>query len=393
MILVKYYSIPADFRNRTIDEIVKLNERYPEAKVIEVYGQITTGNLINSGRATQLLPEVDFKGLEKHVTHCHQNNIHFNYTFNSSCLGNQEFSAEGVAELNGFLENLYNIGVDSLTVAMPSLFELIQNSRYKFKLKASAICEINSVHKALFYQKLGAGRVVVDPDITRNFQEIKRICNAFGDGVEIIINNICFRNCAYKMFHYNHESHCTQTNKAQTIRNYYFHRCSMQKADQIQNVIKLNWIRPEDIKYYYESGINYFKIQGRQSVIKGDLIRTIESYFKEDYEGNLYDLITLFDAYNSFQPYIDNKKLEGFVKNFYDHPDFCQEDCTKCGYCRAYASKSMDLAQTEEINQKATAFYTEYDEYVKQINQQNTYEPVKKLFSDEDLNLDINLNL
>jgi collagenase-like PrtC family protease len=387
---VKYYSVPADFKIKSIHDIARLNELNYGAKVVEVYGQITSGKIITSGRSSQLLPEVDLKALEEYVKQCKSNSIVFNYTLNSSCIGNQEFSDEGIMEITNLLEALSNIGVESLTIAMPSLFELVKASRFKFKTKASAICEISSVNKATFYKKLGAERIVVDPDITRDFKKLKRITGAVGSGVEIIINNVCFRDCAYKMFHYNHESHCNQTNKGQTIKDYYFHRCSMQKADQLRNVIKLNWIRPEDIKYYAEAGITHFKIQGRQSVLKGDLIKTLEYYFKEDYSGNLYSLITLFDSYNSFQPYIDNKSLEGFIKTFYEKPDFCQENCSRCGYCDMYTEKSMNLAETKEINSMATEFYNNFDEYIKRINMENTYTPFQKLFSEDDLNIDLN---
>lgn len=392
-ILMKFFSVPADFQNTTIDRITQLNERYPGSKVVEVYGQITTGNLIHSGRAAQLLPETGFRELERYVKYCKEHHIEFSYTLNSSCLGNREFSEEGISEVYGLLENLSNIGVEILTIAMPPLFEVVQHSGFKFRTKASAICEINSVGKALFYKNIGAERMVIEPDTTRDFKKIKRICAAFGDGVEIIINSFCFRNCAYKMFHYNHESHCNQTNKNQALTNYYFHRCTMKKAEQLENIIKLNWIRPEDLRYYKEAGINYFKIQGRQSVMRGDLVKTIECYFKEDYDGNLHNLLTLFDTYNSFHPYIDNKKLDGFVQKFYEDPDFCEEDCTRCGYCDHYAKKSMDQEKTLELMSKALVFYRDYDEFVKLINEQKSLKPVKKLFSDDELDFDINLNL
>ena len=72
--------------------------------------------------------------------------------------------------------------------------------------------------------------------------------------------------------------------------------------------IRLNWIRPEDLHYYYELGIRHFKIQGRQNVVTGDVVKTLRYYIDEDFNGNLYDLITLFSPYNAFQPYMDNKQ-------------------------------------------------------------------------------------
>ena len=61
-----FFSIPADFRVESIDQISRLNEKYADkAKIKEVYGQITIGNLAGSGRANVLLQQVDFSLLEK----------------------------------------------------------------------------------------------------------------------------------------------------------------------------------------------------------------------------------------------------------------------------------------------------------------------------------------
>jgi hypothetical protein len=251
-------------------------------------------------------------------------------------------------------------------------------------MRASALGEITSPGKSLFYKKLGMERIVVDPDVTRDFRTLRNICRVFGSGVEIIINNVCYKNCAYKMFHYNHESHCTPLNTTQTVTDYFFNRCSMQKAGSLENVVRLNWIRPEDLKYYQEVGIFYLKIQGRQNVLQGDVVKALTYYMDGDYQGNLFDLITIFAPYNAFQPYIDNKKLDGFVRKFFEDPDFCRNVCDSCNYCLGYAQKSMDQESAEQINKRALAFYRDYDEYSKMIRQEENPK-VKKLFSKDEL--------
>lgn len=381
---MKYYSLPADFKNETIDQYHQLNIRYQEAKVEETYGQVTDGRVLSSGRITEVLPGVDFKCLEQYVKYSADRNIGFNYTLNPACFGNFEFSESGYRQISDLLERLYNMGISWLTVSSPPLMELVQASGWKFRIKASALCEITSPGKALFYKKMGAERMVVDPDITRDFRTLGNICSVFGEGVEIIVNNVCYKNCAYKMFHYNHESHCTPENTSQTIKDYYFNRCSMQKAGSLENVIRLNWIRPEDLKYYNEVGIFYLKIQGRQNVLKGDVVTALKHYMDEDFEGNLFDLITIFAPYNAFQPYIDNKKLEGFVKRFFEDPYFCQNLCDTCNYCKQYAQKSMDQEKAKQLNQQALSFYRTYDEYTKLLHQKEGLK-VKKLFSEKEL--------
>ena len=139
----------------------------------------------------------------------------------------------------------------------------------------------------------------------------------------------------------------------------------MQKAFSPRNIIKLNFIRPEDLHYYYESGIKHFKIQGRHITDNDKLIRTIKYYFDEKYDGDLMELITIFTPYNAFQPQVDNKKLEGFVDKIYKNHSFCRDNCDKCGYCMEYAKKSMDIKRVEELNRKSLEFYKNIDKYLK----------------------------
>lgn len=384
---MKYFSVPADFKLETIDRLHELNAAHMNAKLIETYGQATSIGLVNSGRVTDALPKVELKDFEKYVMYSESKGIRFNYTLNPACMGNAEFSKEGIREIIKLLKTLHGIGVDSLTLTSPQLIELVKSTGMDFRIKASAICEITSPSKSLFYKKMNVDRIVVDPDITRDFNCLSRITEIFGTGVEIIVNNLCYKNCAYKMFHYNHEAHCIPQNISQDIKDYYFNRCSIQKAGGVKNTIRLNWIRPEDLKYYIDIGIFHFKIQGRQNILQGDIIKTLKHYFSEEYDGNLLDLITIFAPYNSFQPYMDNKKLEGFVKKFYENTDFCKDMCDSCGYCESYARKCMEAVQVEELNAKAISFFNNIDGYTEVLkNYQRTQQ--KKLIDEGELNLD-----
>lgn len=52
--------------------------------------------------------------------------------------------------------------------------------------------------------------------------------------------------------------------------------------------------------------------------------------FKQDFDGKLMDLITLFNPYNSFQPYVSNKLLNDSLTLFYAEHDFCTLECIAC---------------------------------------------------------------
>lgn len=379
---MKYYVVPSDFKNETIDRYHKLNSLYKESKVIETYGQITIGNILGSGRAGDLIPKVDIHRLKSFIEYSKGKQIGFNYTLNATCLGNSEFTEEGIGEILRFLGELYEAGVRSITVAMPSLFELVKMSGYDFEIKTSTLCQITNANMAMSYKKMGAKRIVLQESLNRDFETLRQITEAYGEGIEIIVNVICHKNCIYRMFHQNQVSHDKEVNDKSST--YYSHRCMMRRSEEVSNLLKLNWVRPEDIKHYYDIGIRYFKLQGRQAVLHGDMYKTVESYFKESYDGNLMDLLDAFYSTNAFNVYIDNKKLNSYLEPFYNNGNFCKNNCEKCNYCANFVNKAVDFQQTKERFDSARKFYQEYDHFKNNVNKVKKYELNKKQTVDRD---------
>jgi collagenase-like PrtC family protease len=360
---MKYFSVPADFKKETIDAYEKLNNTYKDAKVIETYGNISVDNFLESGRAASHIPPVGFPGLCDYVQYSRKKNIRFNYTLNASYMHNKEFTVEGMVEIKRFLKRLYDIGVRSLTVSLPSLIEIVKSTGYDFEIKASVICQITSANKALGFKEMGVERILVDETVTRDFKTIRNIRNAFGENVEIIVNSLCLMACKYRMFHYNQLCGDSTGDSNPVSVNYFEHRCLLQRYGKIDNFLKLAWIRPEDIKYYMNAGINYFKLQGRQTVLKGDPVRTLECYFKESHDGNLLDLLNMFALMNRFDIFVDNKKLEGFIKPFYEKDNFCASNCMECNYCKSFVKKCIDCEKAKETMDLAVEFYSGYDSF------------------------------
>ncbi|WP_167957205.1 U32 family peptidase [Anaerosporobacter faecicola] len=366
---MRYYNVPADFKSETLERYCELSNTYPENKVMETYGQITVGNIVGSGRAGDLLPEVDMNKLSKYVNDSKQKGIDFNYTLNATCLSNREFTTKGIKELTDFLDTIYEIGINKLTIAMPSLIELVNLSKYQFEIKASTLCQVINANKASSFKKLGVDRVVVDESINRDFNTLRNIIGAFGSGVEVIVNVICNKNCIYRMFHQNQVSHDSSMEKKSTT--YYSHRCIMKRVEDVGNLMRMNWIRPEDIKYYSEIGINNFKIQGRQAVITGDIVKTVESYFRQSFDGNLMELLDSFSPTNNFKIYMDNKKLDGFIKPFVEKDNFCKNNCDNCNYCNKFIEDKIDYQKVSEVFQLAREFYPKFDDFINMVVEHN----------------------
>lgn len=369
IIKMKYYSVPSDFQLNTIDKYNKLNNEFTTSLVNETYGQLTVGVSHESGRLYDDIPKIDLKQLEKYVTYSKNKNIDFNYTLNGTCMGNKEFTNEGIKNLKKFFKDLENIGVQSVTLALPSLFEIVKSIDCKLEIKSSTLCQVTNANKAISLKKLGADRIVVEESINRDFSTLQRITNAFGDKVEVIVNTLCNKDCIYRPFHYNQMSHdCVLTNE-ESIKDHYNNLCIMKRIESLSNLLKINWIRPEDIELYTQVGINHFKIQGRNAVMKGNCYKVVRSYFEESFDGNLMDLLELYSNLCSFKIYIDNKRLDGYVEKFFQNRDFCKRDCENCKYCDNVIMNCLDYEKSLKVNELANKFYGGYDKFLNTIKE------------------------
>ncbi len=387
---MNYFSMPADFKTATIDAYDALNRRRSGGRVMETYGNITRNNTFESGRPVNLLPDVDLELLSQYIAYSAKRGIDFNYTLNASTLQNREFTPSGIADIQSFLARIHEAGVRNLTVTLPALMEIAVKSGYDFSIKVSTISQVTNAEKAAFYKRLGADRLVVDESINRDFRNLERIRRRFGEKVELIVNVVCYKNCVYRMPHYNQMSYDSVKLADQTSYDYFGHRCVLQRFASIANLMKLNWIRPEDLHYYNGIGIDRFKLQGRQAVVKGDPIRALEAYFSESYDGDLMELLDMFDPTTHFRIPMDNKKLDGFIAPFVKNDHFCRNDCQSCGYCETFARKVIDYPAAEELVAMAEDFFAEYDRFNGLLEKEcrRDITGAKKLFAEEMVDAD-----
>lgn len=339
------FSVPCDFVPESLELFHKSNQTHPECQISEVYGQVTECDFVASGRMGGSLPKVGFIELEDYIRQCKQYDINFNYTINPSCI---DYTDSNIGQIYEHVKRLYHIGVRCFTVTQPIIIEIIKDLGVNVHLKASAICEVSSLKKAMHYKKNAVDRIVLDPDITKDFYKLRSVCSEYATSVEIIVNNMCVQDCPYKMFHYNHEAHSTGSTELKKNR-YFYEKCTVQKALELDTYIKLNWIRPEDLHHYTDLGIRYFKLQGRSHPAGDKVYAAVNAYIQGSFDGNLVDLLTLWTPYNLLQPYIDNKKLNGYLERFIDNDNFCSGKCEVCQHCMTYAEKSINLSEYAKI--------------------------------------------
>ncbi len=363
------FCMPADFKLETIDAYAELNAQYTNTRIFETYGQLIPDYLFGSCRHDSTLPLVDQKSLKTYVGYCKERGIVFNYILNPCVTLNEELTKQGYDRIKEFAQMIESIGIEYITIALPSIMEIIHYVAPSLKIKASTVCHIDSPKKAKFYEEMGITRLVLDEDIYRKPNILKSIRKVYSGELEVIINSFCIKDCPYKIFHYNTISLSHRLHDCE-YANYYSYKCKRQHFDG-EELIKQNWIRPEDLKYYNDIGIEFFKVQGRQLVLSGNPIKAIKHYMNEDYDGNLLELLQLFTSSHELSVGInvDNKQLNGFIKWFFDNPFLCNEDCQSCSHCANYTYKSIGKGQCnfltlmKVMNKKVTKeFYEVFEE-------------------------------
>ena len=127
--------------------------------------------------------------------------------------------------------------------------------------------------------------------------------------------------------------------------NYPMNLCVNSRNENPVNWLKLKWIRPEDLKYYNDIGLEHFKITGRTGSTEY-ITKTVKAYFDCHFEGNLLEL---WKPLESIKPgvkesevkliNIQNSELENFLKYWANGHNCDYEVCGEtCKYCNNFYS-------------------------------------------------------
>lgn len=378
-------SLATNFDDNLIDEI----KEYP---IYEVYGKMKN-DFIGGGRPNNGLHDVEKDRFEKHVKKVRESGIKFNYLLNGSCLSNREQDIEWQNKFKVFLEYLSKVGVNALTVSNPFILQFIKKYfKEEFTVRVSTFACVDSYEKAKYWEDMGADYICADfVKINRDFDELKyMVDNLKTSKIEILVTNSCLKNCPMIYTHTTGLSHASGISNEKTkYEDWGLFFCQKKELEDVSEYIKSPWVRPEDIIYYEKIGIENFKITERDFPTS-ELVKRVKAYTTRSFDGNLLDLIqghgviedknlkltkkdvnTRSDIYNEIKRvrglgttrecerhiYIDNKKLNGFIKYFISGN--CTGKCKQCGYCDRIAKNC--IRTNEEVRSYLLDLYNKFD--------------------------------
>ena len=325
---------------------------------IQIFGVLPT-SIMGSGMSGPDIAQMTVKQAEDYIELAHSAGLTFNYLLNAPCLNNMEWQEDTHRELLLHLEWLSHAEVDSVTIAIPYLLELIKSQFPHLKVEVSTIAHVNSVARAKLFESMGADSIILDTNTNRDFKLLKAIREAVGCDLGVLTNSLCLYQCPYEYYHNNTLAHATQNHNP--LNGFYIDycvlNCALSRLSDTSQFIKSRWIRPEDIHIYQEIGIDFFKIGGRAMPMEW-IVNATSAYASLHYAGNLYDILSVLapkvkDAtlpLSSAQittinlpseVYIDNQALSGFI-DFFEKQD-CLSGCAHCDYCQKIADKVVKL--------------------------------------------------
>jgi len=287
-----------------------LIERLRDYPVSEFYGKLQA-DFFGGGRPAYSIPAAAKRSLKKHLNLVHGRGLTFNYLLNTSCMGNKEFTRWGQKKMQAFLGFLSTCGVDRVTVTSPYLLKWLKNNFPEFKVTASVMAHIDSIKKFIYWKELGADNIVLAYDANRNFEFLRQLGRPEFKDVTVLVNLACLADCPFIYLHENTSSHASSRHDplGNFCVDYYFMACAYLRLCDPVRFIQSPWIRPEDISFYENMGINTFKVSGR-TFSSGTIHRVVKAYAEGKFEGNLLDIL---DPYAEKTP-LDKKKLFSFFK-------------------------------------------------------------------------------
>lgn len=310
-------------------------------KIYEMYFSMPGfSNGRNSKNIELSLTDYEYQSLlEKDLHRFSQNNIALNLLLNAECYGKYAQSRVFFNKIGDTVDYLvlhYNL--KSVTTTSPLIAKFLKQNFSDIDVRASVNMGIGTTeglnYIAEYFDSFYAKR-----ECNRDFKQLKKLrswCDNNGKKLFGLANSGCLNYCSAHTFHDNlvaHENEIAEMDNA-----YQFEGQCRTFLKDIGNREKWlsisNFIRPEDI-HLYEDFYDGLKLASRVNKIPENILK---AYIKENYNGNLSELMEPDHSALFFPSVVDNKKIP---KDFAVKTATCDKNCDACGYCKKVLSDSL----------------------------------------------------
>jgi collagenase-like PrtC family protease len=331
--------------------------------------------VIGGGRGALVATGADESRMRGHIARLHSMGLKFEYLINAPCMNNVEWTVAGQKRIRSLLDRLEALGVDSVTVSIPYLLQMIKKRYPSFEVNVSVGA---GIAQARYWEDLGADQLTLLPtEVNRDFALIASLRKALRCRLQLIANLPCLAGCPWYSFHITSLGHSSQSGHpcGGFFIDYYPLLCKYQKLANPWRMVAASWIRPEDLRFYEAAGIDRIKLVDRGW--KNEyILRAAHAYGRRGYDGNLLDLFNdttkylalgerhfwerfkhffhpmkydMYLFYRRVKPMLfndpsvlDNRKLDGFL-SFFLRGKCARTDCDTCGYCRGIAEECFTV--------------------------------------------------
>ena len=360
-------SIPCTWEETLLEQVFQLNASGPLYPVFEFYGSLKAGWVGSGHSAASIRGECrDKKQVETFIKKVHERGFKFNYTINSTCLGNREFDYKCRKKILKELAWILSL-CDSVTVAIPWLMEMVKETAGdKVTVVASVIAGIDSLRKVEHFQRLGADRIILSISLNRDLTTIQEIKAKSRDNVtlELLVNDSCLYECPYRVYHYNTGSHGSIRDNLFYL-DYCIFKCLLKRLQEPGEIIRSPWLRPEVLELYRDV-VDIIKIGGREKNTAW-VQRAVEAFAKGHYDGNILDILTIVTpASHELGEYFMGKAPDFSLANRELGPYFqsllqkkhTRDDCRSCNLCETIAGKHLfyDVNEVQHYTEQLKKF-------------------------------------
>ncbi len=302
-------TIPCHWDIAVLAEILKNNSTVGRIPVGEVYGTLAkspTGH----GRAPSSVPAVTREGALDFRERVAVAGLGFTYLLNAPFSFGDDSSRDEVERYVRWVVEVMK--PNGLTIASHELMQFIRGRHPEVAINISTVAGVSTRDQLIGFADVWPKRLIVHHDVNRNFADLRNIMAEAakrGIEVELMATESCLRRCPSRVAHYAHLAHSNPDSPFHTT-------CNVRKLTYPRELLKANFIRPEDIGMYEEMGVRIFKITGRSKRASW-LPEVVEAYSSRRYAGNMIRLMGIDPSMNAEEwIYINNLALSGFLEFF-----------------------------------------------------------------------------